>query len=320
MHSTIDLFDGHCDTILQRYLYGGSLRRNEGHVDLERAGKYRRYAQFFALFGAAEDFPGRDLRRLRLGELFREEYAVFQREMAENRDRVVHCRTADQAADAFAAGKTAAFLSAEGGELLDCSLERLEEAWRLGVRAVNLTWNHANDLSGSNAEETDRGLSAQGRAFVDQMGRLGMLVDVSHLSDPGFWDVAERVDGPFLASHSNSRAVFSHPRSLTDAQFTAIIDHNGVAGLNLYARFLGKRADVDTVVAHLEHWLELGGEQNVCLGGDLDGCSLLPEGIKGIQDLDRLWERLLQRNYSEALLRALFFENLMRVVSEVCTM
>ena len=154
MHSTIDLFDGHCDTILQRYLYGGSLRRNEGHVDLERAGKYRRYAQFFALFGAAEDFPGRDLRRLRLGELFREEYAVFQREMAENRDRVVHCRTADQAADAFAAGKTAAFLSAEGGELLDCSLERLEEAWRLGVRAVNLTWNHANDLSGSNAEET----------------------------------------------------------------------------------------------------------------------------------------------------------------------
>lgn len=84
--------------------------------------------------------------------------------------------------------------------------------------------------------------------------------------------------------------------------------------------FLGERADVDTVVAHLEHWLELGGEQNVCLGGDLDGCSLLPEGIKGIQDLDRLWERLLQRNYSEALLRALFFENLMRVVSEVCTM
>ena len=107
---------------------------------------------------------------------------------------------------------------------------------------------------------------------------------------------------------------------MTDAQFTAIIAHNGVAGLNLYARFLGERADVDTVVAHLEHWLELGGEQNVCLGGDLDGCSLLPEGIKGIQDLDRLWERLLQRNYSEALLRALFFENLMRVVSEVCTM
>jgi len=147
-----------------------------------------------------------------------------------------------------------------------------------------------------------------------------MLVDVSHLSDPGFWDVAEELSGPFFASHSNARAVFSHPRNLTDEQFTAIIDHNGVVGLNLYANFLGERADLDTAIAHLEHWLELGGERTVALGGDLDGCSSLPEGITGIQDLDRLWERLLQRNYSEALVRALFFENLMRVVSEVCTM
>jgi membrane dipeptidase len=146
-----------------------------------------------------------------------------------------------------------------------------------------------------------------------------MLVDVSHLSDPGFWDVAEELSGPFFASHSNARAVFSHPRNLTDEQFTAIIDHNGVVGLNLYANFLGERADLDTAIAHLEHWLELGGERTVALGGDLDGCSSLPEGITGIQDLDRLWE-LLQRNYSEALVRALFFENLMRVVSEVCTM
>ena len=86
-----------------------------------------------------------------------------------------------------------------------------------------------------------------------------MLVDVSHLSDPGFWDVAEELSGPFFASHSNARAVFSHPRNLTDEQFTAIIDHNGVVGLNLYANFLGERADLDTAIAHLEHWLELGG-------------------------------------------------------------
>ena len=311
----MEVFDGHCDTILRCYLEGGGFRERPGHLDLTRTRKFSRYAQFFACFGEPEDMPGRPL-----WEVFQEEVALFRREMEQNADRVVFCRSGREAEAAFAGGRAAAFLSAEGAELLDCDLDKLRQAHAWGVRAVNLTWNHANDLSGSNAEETDRGLSAQGRAFVDQMGRLGMLVDVSHLSDPGFWDVAERVDGPFLASHSNSRAVFSHPRSLTDAQFTAIIDHNGVAGLNLYARFLGERADVDTVVAHLEHWLELGGEQNVCLGGDLDGCSLLPEGIKGIQDLDRLWERLLQRNYSEALLRALFFENLMRVVSEVCTM
>ena len=208
----------------------------------------------------------------------------------------------------------------EGAELLDCSLERLEEAHTLGVRAVNLTWNHKNALSGTNLEEPEKGLTPQGRAFVEKMGRLGMLVDVSHLSDPGFWDVAELVPGPFFASHSNARQVFSHTRNLTDAQFTAIIDHNGVAGLNLYAQFLGERVDLDTVVSHLEHWLELGGERSIALGGDLDGCSQLPEGFRGVEDWERLWERLLQRNYSEALLRALFFENLMRVVSEVCTM
>ena len=225
-----------------------------------------------------------------------------------------------EAEAAFAEGKAAAFLSVEGAELLDCSLERLEEAHTLGVRAVNLTWNHKNALSGTNLEEPEKGLTPQGRAFVEKMGRLGMLVDVSHLSDPGFWDVAELVPGPFFASHSNARQVFSHTRNLTDAQFTAIIDHNGVAGLNLYAQFLGERVDLDTVVSHLEHWLELGGERSIALGGDLDGCSQLPEGFRGVEDWERLWERLLQRNYSEALLRALFFENLMRVVSEVCTM
>lgn len=93
-----------------------------------------------------------------------------------------------------------------------------------------------------------------------------------------------------------------------------------MAGLNLYANFLGEKAGVDTVIAHLEHCLDLGGAAHVALGTDFDGCSLLPAGISGVQDLERLWERLLQRNYGRELLRALFFENLMRVVSEVCTM
>ena len=317
---TIDVFDGHCDTVLMCHQFGGGFARNGYHVDLERAGKYRRYAQFFALFGQPEDFPGKDLHGMPFREIFQREYDLFSREMAANADRIVHCRTSAEAEAAFASGRAAAFLSVEGAELLDCSLERLEEAYGLGVRAVNLTWNRANALSGTNAEETDRGLTAQGKAFVHKMGTLGMLVDVSPLSDPSFWDVAEALDGPFFASHSNARALCPHPRNLTDAQFTAIIEHGGVAGLNLYQEFLGEGADIDTVVAHLEHWLELGGEKNVSLGGDLDGCDLLPEGIAGIQDLEKLWERLLQRNYSDTLLKDLFFENLMRVVSEVCTM
>lgn len=311
----MDLFDGHCDTILKCYLEGGGLRRQTGHLDLERRQGKGRWAQFFATFGSPEDMPGRSL-----WEVFLEEYALFRSEIDANADLVVFCRTGAEAEAAFAAGKTAAFLSAEGAELLDCDLEKLRMAHRMGVRIVNITWNHSNALSGTNAEKQDRGLSEQGRAFVKAMGELGMLVDVSHLSDPGFWDVMEITERPVVATHSNSRSVFPHPRNLTDEQFTAIINTNGVAGLNMYAGFLGDDPDFDTVVSHLEHFLALGGENNVSIGGDWDGITSMPRGMNGIQDMEKLYEHLLRRNYSEALLEKVFYSNLMRVVNEVCSM
>ena len=311
----MDLFDGHCDTILRCYLEGGGLRRQAGHLDLERRRGKGRWAQFFATFGSPEDMPGRSL-----WEVFLEEYALFRSEVDANADLVVFCRTGAEARAAFAAGKTAAFLSAEGAELLDCDPDKLRLAHRMGVRIVNITWNHPNALSGTNAEEPDRGLSEQGRAFVKTMGELGMLVDVSHLSDPGFWDVMEITDRPVVATHSNARAIFPHPRNLTDAQFTAIINTNGVAGLNMYAGFLGDDPDFDTVVSHLEHFLALGGENNVSMGGDWDGITRMPRGMSGIQDMEKLYEHLLRRNYSEALLEKVFYSNLMRVVNEVCSM
>ena len=311
----MDLFDGHCDTILKCYLEGGGLRRQTGHLDLERRRGKGRWAQFFATFGSPEDMPDRSL-----WEVFLEEYALFRSEIDANADLVTFCRTGVEAEAAFAAGKTAAFLSAEGAELLDCDLEKLRMAHRMGVRIVNITWNHPNALSGTNAEEPDRGLSEQGRAFVKTMGELGMLVDVSHLSDPGFWDVMEITHRPVVATHSNSRAVFPHPRNLTDEQFTAIINTNGVAGLNMYAGFLGDDPDFDTVVSHLEHFLALGGENNVSMGGDWDGITSMPRGMNGIQDMEKLYEHLLRRNYSETLLEKVFYSNLMRVVNEVCSM
>ncbi|WP_130850099.1 dipeptidase [Intestinimonas timonensis] len=311
----MDLFDGHCDTILKCYLEGGGLRRQTGHLDLERRRGKGRWAQFFATFGSPEDMPGRSL-----WEVFLEEYALFRSEIDANADLVTFCRTGAEAEAAFAAGKTAAFLSAEGAELLDCDLEKLRMAHRMGVRIVNITWNHPNALSGTNAEEPDRGLSEQGRAFVKTMGELGMLVDVSHLSDPGFRDVMEITHRPVVATHSNSRAVFPHPRNLTDEQFTAIINTNGVAGLNMYTGFLGDGPDFDTVVSHLEHFLALGGENNVSMGGDWDGITSMPQGMNGIQDMEKLYEHLLRRNYSETLLEKVFYSNLMRVVNEVCSM
>ena len=115
----IDLFDGHCDAVFLRYLSGGGLRRNDGHVDLERMGKYRRCAQFFALFGEPEPTPVWDLSGKTHRELFLEEYALFEREMAANADLAAFCRTGAEAEAAFRSGRRAAFLSVEGAELMD---------------------------------------------------------------------------------------------------------------------------------------------------------------------------------------------------------
>lgn len=308
------IFDGHCDTLLRCYLEGGGLRKRAGHLDLERLSSLGHCAQFFAIFGSKTDTPGS------LEQVFQRQVAIFQREMTANADLVVHCRTADEIEAAWSSGRQAAFLSVEGADLLSCDLQKLEEAYRLGVRAVNLVWNYENALSGSNAESPKKGLTEQGRAFVWRMQELGMLVDVSHLSDPGFWDVMELAQKPIFASHSNARAVCGHKRNLTDEQFTAIIRNRGVAGINMAAEFLSDDPDLNTVVAHIEHWLALGGEQNVSLGGDWDGIDRAPRGVMGIQNLEDLAERLLQLNYPEQRVNDIFYNNLMRVVREVCTM
>lgn len=308
-------FDGHCDTILRCYLKGEHLADSGGHWSLDKVRDFTGAAQFFACFGEPEDMPG-----MALWDVFREEVALFRREIERNGDRIALCTTAEEVEAAWRDGKTAAFLSAEGAELLDCDPEKLELAYGWGVRAVNLTWNHQNALSGTNVEAPEQGLTSLGKDFVRRMEELGMLVDVSHLSDPGFWDVMELIQGPVLASHSNSRELCFHPRNLTDGQFTAIIEHHGTVGLNMCDEFLGADPTVDTLVAHIEHWCSLGGEKNISLGGDWDGISRPPAGIRDIRDLHKLAERLLQMNYSQKQVEDLFYNNLMRVVREVCTM
>lgn len=308
-------FDAHCDTILHCYQRGEHLANSAGHWSLDKVKGFTNVAQIFACFGEPEDMPGRAL-----WDVFQEEVALLCREIAQNRERITLCTTAEELERAWAEGKAAAFLSAEGAELMDCSVDKLRLAYQMGVRAVNITWNHANILSGTNVEEPDRGLSQQGREFVGEMNRLGMLIDVSHLSDPGFWDVVKLTKAPFIASHSDSRACHMHTRNLTDEQFTAIIGANGVAGLNLCPEFLGGSATLDTVRRHLDHFLELGGENTVALGGDWDGISRLPQGMTDVTGWAALYTYLKDHGYSEDLLDRLFYKNLMRVVREVCTM
>ena len=311
----IPLFDAHCDSV-SFFLDSteDNLSKSGGHLDLARVSGFAPYAQFFALFADSEAC-GPDM-----GERYQMMLERFRCEISKNSGRIVHCRTAQEARCAGQQGKIAAFLSVEGGELLDCDPEKLDVAHRDGVRAINLTWNHANALSGSHKDHPEQGLTDRGIRFVRRMRELGMLIDVSHISDRGFWDILDDSPGPIIATHSNARSVFFHTRNLTDEQITAIINCRGVIGLNLFVDFMGKEpTSVDTVIAHLEHMLDLGGADTVALGGDWDGANPLVGGFRDISDWRILYEELLRRNYTGELIQNLFYYNMMRIVKEVCS-
>lgn len=308
----ISVFDAHCDTISRCWREYEGLDSNSGAVSLERTAGFGRYCQFFALW-TADGYTGYPSGGDSVERAYHALLRCFKDQMARNQDKAVPCRTAAEAEQAHQQGKAAAFLSVEGGELLGCDPGRLEQAAEDGVAAINLTWNHANILSGSNCDEPERGLSPVGREFVAKMEDIHILVDVSHLSEAGFWDVAELARRPFIASHSNAKSVWNHTRNLTNEQINAIIKNQGVIGLNFYTEFVGGSRDLDEVRAHLDHILELGGAANVALGGDWDGCDTISD-LPAIDSLPRLYEHLLRHGYRETVVQDLFYNNLMRVV------
>lgn len=325
----IPYFDAHCDTVYRcletgetsaldygdsreeqcrYYAASAHLRRNGGHIDLERSRQFSRCAQFFALFHDAAEAPADGL-----WAQCRRMHDFFLREMVDNADIVCHCRTGREVDEAAAAGKTAALLSMEGADLIDCDVHKVETVAQWGVRLLNPVWNRANVLSGTNAEDPERGLYAEGRDFIRALEEYGIYPDVSHLSEAGFWDLVHIARRPIVASHSNARAVCPHRRNLTDDQFRAIRDSGGVVGLNLYLHFVGQPT-MDALVAHVEHFLALDGEKTLCLGGDLDGCEALAAGMTGMQDVPKLYEALKARGYSDALLEDIFWNNLRRLI------
>lgn len=305
--SSISVFDAHCDTISRILWKGENIFSNSGMVQLEETSKkFEQYVQIFALFANSAN-PNH--------AAYNELLSCFHEQMDRFGKYISHCQTAEEAEEAHQQGKAAAFLSVEGAELLGCEISQLEQAAADGVVAINLTWNHANEISGSGRDEPNRGLSPLGKRFVVRMQELGVLVDVSHLSDPGFWDVIELAKKPIIASHSNARNIWDHTRNLTDEQITAIIKNQGVIGLNFYRDFVGLSEDFAAVRTHLDHILDLGGCKQIALGGDWDGCDTISQ-LPSIVHLTELYEYLLRYGYSESLLSDLYFNNLMRVVRD----
>lgn len=323
----IPVFDAHCDTITEAHNHGCGLRENKLHIDLKRGGGFAPYAQVFAIFSRpwpenidwtnldySKDWPAEVLVP-HCDELL----CYLLSEFDKNSDILNHCKSTADAETAAKNGKIAAFIAIEGAELLGCDLERLEAAYGRGVRLINLCWNFDNALCGAANGPTKSGLTALGAEYVKRMQELGVAVDLSHASERTFWDVVEIAKRPIIAGHSNSKSVCNHPRNLTDEQFKALVSLKGVAGINLCEDFLNEsgKAGIDDIIRHAEHFLSLGGEKTLCLGGDLDGIDTTPEGITGIESYGEIYNALLRRNYPEEIVRDIFYNNLFEVLERV---
>jgi membrane dipeptidase len=246
---------------------------------------------------------------------------AFYREIEDNSDKLIFATTGSDVDKAREEGKIAALLSIEGGEALDGRIELLRIFYRLGVRLMTLTWSLRNELAdGAFEGRTGGGLTRFGVEVVEEMDRLGMVVDVSHLSEAGFWDVMKVSERPIIASHSNSKALCSHPRNLTDEQAKAIAEKGGVIGVNFAGYFLGEgRRSLAGVIEHIDYLSALIGPEHVGLGSDFDGLPFeqLPDELKGVSGLPRIAGELAARGYSEQAIKGIMGENLLRVVRSV---
>ncbi len=305
------VFDLHCDTAFAMFGGDHSLHNNSLHIDLERAATLDGYCQCFACYTTPlmEQWRGETA-----VSIFQKELSCILHELESNRHAIRLAKKPEDIQQNRLNGIMSAVLTIEGPAGFDYDPQRLESLFQTGFRMTTLGWNESNPLTGSHA--TGEGLTAWGREFVMEAQRLGMLVDVSHISDAGFWDIMEITQGPVVASHSNSRAICGHSRNLSDEMFLAICSTGGVAGLNLYADFIGGKADMDIACDHILHFLELDPTGcHIALGGDLDGCDCLCQGIAGIQDYPRLADKLTSRGVDSGMIENIFWNNAMGVMN-----
>ena len=206
--------------------------------------------------------------------------------------KILLCRTVGNLRETYETKRKAAILSIEGGAALAGKIGNIGKAYEKGVRLLTLTWNGRCETGCGCMEECGGGLTAFGKEAVREMESFNMIVDVSHLSEEGFWDVARTAKKPFVATHSNSKSVCPVRRNLTDGQFKEIARGGGIAGLNMCADFLGGgNSGIDGVLKHTEHFLGIGGEKALAIGADFDGCTLPPD-IPDAGGMDKVYKKM----------------------------
>jgi membrane dipeptidase len=334
--NAMPVVDGHSDAMMdvaRRRLRGERAVLARRHLPALRAGGVA--AQFLMVGGDFPLFSGDSPEVDHLRQSL-ELIEAFHSERDETPDDVLLVRTREDL-EAVRAGDAVGFILHWEGVTLAHSVSMLRTAWRLGLRSAGLTWNTANRAADGSGTHRDAGLTDYGRALVTAMNELGIVVDVSHLSDRGVREVCELSTKPVIASHTNARAVFDHPRNLPDEHMRLIADTGGVVGACAYPVMLTarERPGIPHIVGHIEHMCSVLGAEHVGLGCDfVDGISELwcdsaymhefraelsrpfPEGFETISDLPRLRDALVAAGFEDDDLAGIMGGNFLRVLGE----
>lgn len=309
-------FDLHCDTLL-KLNRAGDLENAGGMVSLEGLRQGNVGIQCFADFVPTGMFPG-FCRGALSSLMFQRLYRRYRAMMERYSEALYPILTAADLDIAPSLGKIGVLLTIEDGGVLGKQLENVERFYQKGVRLVTLTWNHANAIGAPNSRDPavmESGLTDYGYEVVAEMERLGMVVDVSHVSDGVFWDVARVAHKPFVASHSNARAMCGHTRNMTDEMIRKLAEKGGVMGLNLAPKFLAEQSGesrLEDMVRHILHIRQVGGSEVLALGSDFDGIHGKLE-VSGPQDWPLLYNALHKAGLSDSELERMWWGNAVRV-------
>lgn len=303
----LNLIDLHSDTASELFGQKKRLCSNDLHISLDKADVYRHYAQVFAIYTRSRYNDEEGYQK------FLEISDFFRRELSENADRIGFAVTGSELVSLWEHSKSAAFLAVEDARLLAGDPTRIEVLYQRGVRFLTLLWSGETCIGGS--WNTDSGLTEFGKQTVRDCFRLGIVPDVSHASVASIDDtisLAKEYGKPFVATHSNARAIYDHGRNLLDRQFLEICNLGGLVGMNMYREHLTNHkaspATLETVFRHIDHFMELGGENTVCFGCDFDGADF-PQEITDVSSVSRLADTMLSHGYGTTVVRKIFWEN-----------
>ncbi|WP_196259257.1 dipeptidase [Pelagibacterium limicola] len=332
------VFDGHNDTLLR--LFDADLKKQPAdffagidtfHIDMPKAKKGRFAGGLFAMFttnpeGESGALAGKPVMGAPIKRARAEHYTFGMMDkgdalVADSKGAIRLCKTATEIRTAMADGAMAMVYHIEGAEVIDTGLEALDTLYARGLRSVGIVWSRNNafgygvPFSFPGDPDYGEGLTRAGFDLVRACNRLGLMIDLSHLNEKGFWDVARTSDKPLVASHSNVHALSASPRNLTDRQLDAIAESRGLVGLNFACGFLrpdgqhvSRGTTLDMAIRHLDRMIEKLGEDGVGIGSDFDGCTL-PEEIGDASGLPRLVAAMARAGYGSELIARITHRN-----------